>query len=200
MKQNEKKIYSGWESLNADEVSSGAPIRLKINPIPPIFTTLIVFAVLYGCFLGGELAASYLRKFVDFLLIPKVLNLPILQDERLYLAVGYLTFGYIGFAFLLDWIRFIRRTCFTAVSLKGDVLFLETKSLLGKNVFQWNRKQSGIQIVHKTGLFRKIFGLERIIVVTPDLRSEGIASEFGIHSPFFFRSQNRNLIQNLFKY
>lgn len=105
MRQNEKRIYSGWELLNAHEVSSSTQIRLKINPIPPIFGTLIVFAVLYGCYLGGEVAALYLQKFTEFLLIPKVLNLPILQDRRLYSTVGYLIFGYIGFAFF--WIGFV---------------------------------------------------------------------------------------------
>ncbi|EMJ96635.1 LIC20162 family protein [Leptospira alstonii] len=198
MKQNEKRIYSGWESLNANEVSSGSRIRLKINPIPPIFATLIVFVVLYGCYLGGEFSALYLRKFTDFLLIPKVLNLPILQDQRLYSSIGFLTFGYIGFAFLLDWVRFIGRTCLTALSLRGDILSLETRGLFGKNVLQWNRNQNGIQIVHKTGLFRELLGLERIVIVAPDLKSEGLA--FGIHSPFFFRGQNRNLIRGLFEY
>ncbi|EQA61844.1 LIC20162 family protein [Leptospira alexanderi] len=199
MRQNEKKIYSGWELLNISEVSSGTPIRLRINPIPPIFGTLVVFTVLYGCYLGGEVSAFYLQKFTDFLLIPKVLNLPILQDRRLYLTVGYLAFGYIGFAFFLDWVRFIERTCLTAVFLKGDILSLETRGLFGKNIFRWNCKQSGIQIVHKTGLFRKFFGLERIVIVTTDLRSEGNNSEFGLHSPFFFQAQNRNLIRGLFK-
>ncbi|WP_078123816.1 LIC20162 family protein [Leptospira alexanderi] len=199
MRQNEKKIYSGWELLNISEVSSGTPIRLRINPIPPIFGTLVVFTVLYGCYLGGEVSAFYLQKFTDFLLIPKVLSLPILQDRRLYLTVGYLAFGYIGFAFFLDWVRFIERTCLTAVFLKGDILSLETRGLFGKNIFRWNCKQSGIQIVHKTGLFRKFFGLERIVIVTTDLRSEGNSSEFGLHSPFFFQAQNRNLIRGLFK-
>ncbi|EMF84357.1 hypothetical protein LEP1GSC188_3230 [Leptospira weilii serovar Topaz str. LT2116] len=87
----------------------------------------------------------------------------------------------------------------TAVFLKGDILSLETRGLFGKNVFRWNCKQSGIQIVHKTGLFRKFFGLERIVIVAADLRSEGNNSEFGLHSPFFFRAQNRNLIRALFK-
>ncbi|RHX78669.1 LIC20162 family protein [Leptospira yasudae] len=200
MKQTEKKLYGGWESLNADEIASGAAIRLRINPIPPILVTLIVFAVLYGCFLAGELSALYLQKFTDFLLIPKVLNLPILQDKRLYLAVGYLTFGYIGLAFVIDWVRFIGRTCFTFVSLKGETLFLETRGLFGKNVFQWNLKQNGIQLVHKTGFLRRLLGLERILIVTPDLRSEGIASENGLHSPFFFRGPNANLIHGLFQY
>ncbi|AXR69970.1 LIC20162 family protein [Leptospira mayottensis] len=199
MRQNEKRIYSGWELLNATEVSSGTPIRLRINPIPPIFGTLIVFVVLYGCYLGGEVSAFYLQKFTDFLLIPKVLNLPILQDRKLYLTVGYLAFGYIGFAFFLDWVRFIERTCLTAVFLKGDILSLEIRGFFGKNIFRWNCKQSGVQIVHKTGLFRKFFGLERIVIVTTDLRSEGDSSEFGLYSPFFFRAQNRNLIRGLFK-
>lgn len=186
MRQNEKRIYSGWELLNATEVSSGTPIRLRINPIPPIFGTLIVFVVLYGCYLGGEVSAFYLQKFTDFLLIPKVLNLPILQDRKLYLTVGYLAFGYIGFAFFLDWVRFIERTCLTAVFLKGDILSLEIRGFFGKNIFRWNCKQSGVQIVHKTGLFRKFFGLERIVIVTTDLRSEGDSSEFDCILRFSF--------------
>ncbi|MBE8400180.1 LIC20162 family protein [Leptospira borgpetersenii] len=199
MRQNEKRIYSGWELLNANEVSSGTPIRLKINPLPAIFGTLTVFAMLYGCYLGGEISAFYLQKFTDFLLIPKVLNLPILQDRGLYSTVGYLVFGYIGFAFFLDWVRFIERTCLTAVFLRGDILSLETRGLFGKNVFRWNCRQSGIQIVYKTGLFRRFFGLERIVIVATDLRSERSNSEFGLYSPFFFRAQNRNLIRGLFK-
>ncbi|AVV52138.1 LIC20162 family protein [Leptospira santarosai] len=195
MRQNEKRIYSGWELLNAHEVSSSTQIRLKINPIPPIFGTLIVFAVLYGCYLGGEVTALYLQKFTEFLLIPKVLNLPILQDRRLYSTVGYLIFGYIGFAFFLDWIRFIERTYWTAVFLKGNILSLETKGIFGKNVFRWDCRQSGVQIVHKTGLLRKFLGLERIVIVTADLKSEGGE----LHSPFFFRAQNGNLIRGLFK-
>lgn len=183
MKQNEKKIYSGWESLNSNQV--GTSIRLKINLIPPVFITLIVFGVLYGCYLAVEISAFYLQKFTDFLLIPKVLNLPILQDQRLYLAVGALVFGYIGFAFILDWVRFIGRTCFTFLFLRGDFLFLERKFFFDKNVFQWNRKQNGIQVIHKTGLLRGFLGLERIVIFVPDLKSEGKVS--GLYSPFFFR-------------
>ncbi|EMM98270.1 hypothetical protein LEP1GSC021_4362 [Leptospira noguchii str. 1993005606] len=196
MKQNEKKIYSGWESLNSNQV--GTPIRLKINLIPPAFITLIVFGVLYGCYLAVEISAFYLQKFTDFLLIPKVLNLPILQDQRLYLAVGALVFGYIGFAFILDWVRFIGRTCFTFLFLRGDFLFLERKFFFDKDVFQWNRKQNGIQVIHKTGLLRGFLGLERIVIFVPDLKSEGKVS--GLYSPFFFPSQNENLIRGLFEY
>lgn len=134
-------------------------------------------------------------KFTEFLLIPKVLNLPILQDRRLYSTVGYLIFGYIGFAFFLDWIRFIERTYWTAVFLKGNILSLETKGIFGKNVFRWDCRQSGVQIVHKTGLLRKFLGLERIVIVTADLKSEGGE----LHSPFFFRAQNGDLIRGLFK-
>lgn len=200
MKQNEKRIYSGWDSLNANEASFGVPLYLRINPIPPIFVTILVGGILYGCYLLGGLSASYLQKFTDFLLIPKVLNLPILQNPLLYRSVGYLTFGYIGFAFLLDWIRFINRTCFTKIFLKGDSLSVETRGFFGKDVFQWNRKQGGVQIVHKTGVLRKLLGLERIWIVTPDLRSESVASQAGILSPFFFRGPNRNLISSLFQY
>ncbi|WP_061247137.1 LIC20162 family protein [Leptospira noguchii] len=196
MKQNEKKIYSGWESLNSNQV--GTPIRLKINLIPPAFITLIVFGMLYGCYLAMEISAFYLQKFTDFLLIPKVLNLPILQDQRLYLAVGALVFGYIGFAFILDWVRFIGRTCFTFLFLRGDFLFLERKFFFDKDVFQWNRKQNGIQVIHKTGLLRGFLGLERIVIFVPDLKSEGKVS--GLYSPFFFPSQNENLIRGLFEY
>lgn len=176
----------------------GTSIRLKINLIPPVFITLIVFGVLYGCYLAVEISAFYLQKFTDFLLIPKVLNLPILQDQRLYLAVGALVFGYIGFAFILDWVRFIGRTCFTFLFLRGDFLFLERKFFFDKNVFQWNRKQNGIQVIHKTGLLRGFLGLERIVIFVPDLKSEGKVS--GLYSPFFFPSQNENLIRGLFEY
>ncbi|MBM9576157.1 hypothetical protein JWG45_03230 [Leptospira sp. 201903070] len=200
MKQNEKRIYSGWESLNTNDTSFGVSLDLRINPIPPILTTLLVGAILYGCYLLGGLSALYLQKFTDFLLIPKVLNLPILQNPLLYQSVGYLTFAYIGLAFFLDWVRFINRTCFTRVSLKGDLLSVETRSFFGKDVFQWNRKQSGVQIVHKTGVLRRLLGLERIWIVTPDLRSESVASQSGILSPYFFRGQNRNLISSLFQY
>ncbi|RHX89157.1 LIC20162 family protein [Leptospira stimsonii] len=200
MKQTEKRIYSGWDSLNANDASFGVPLYLKINPIPPILITLVVGAILYGCYLLGGLSALYLQKFTDFLLIPKVLNLPILQNPLLYRSVGYLTFGYIGFAFLLDWIRFINRTCFTRVGLKGDLLSVETRSFFGKDVFQWNRKQSGVQIVHKTGVLRRLLGLERIWIVAPDLRSESVASQAGILSPYFFRGPNRNLIASFFQY
>ncbi|WP_426489584.1 LIC20162 family protein [Leptospira interrogans serovar Copenhageni] len=190
MKQNEKKIYSGWESLNSNQVET--PIRLKINPIPPVFVTLIVFGVLYGCYFAVEISAIYLQKFTDFLLIPKVLNLPILQDQRLYIAAGVIIFGYIGLGFILDWIRFIGRTCFTVLFLKGDFLFLERKFFFDKNVFQWNRKQNGIQVIHKTGLLRGFLGLERIVIVSPDFKT--------LYSPFFFPSQNGNLIRGLFEY
>lgn len=196
MKQNEKKIYSSWESLNSNQ--TGSQIRLKINPIPPIFITLVVFGVLYGCYFAAQLSAFYLQKFTDFLLIPKVLNLPILQDPRLYLAVGVIIFGYIGLGFILDWARFIGRTCFTSLFLKGDLLFLERKFFFDKNVFQWNRKQNGIQVIHKTGLLRGFLGLERIVIFVPDLKSEGKVS--GLYSPFFFPSQNGNLIRGLFEY
>ncbi|XDD52414.1 hypothetical protein AB3N59_18950 [Leptospira sp. WS92.C1] len=199
MKRLERKIYSGWESLNRNE-TSGAPISLKINPIPPIVMTGIVLIVLYGCYLLGDLSAVYLQKFTDFLLIPKVLNLPILQNPKLYQAVGYLTFGYIGCAFVLDWIRFIGKNCMSKIALKGHFLVLETRGIFGKDVFQWNRKENGIQIVHKTGFFRKLLGLERILILTPDLRSEGISSKNGIVSPFFFRGQNQSLIEHLFQY
>ncbi|TGM58699.1 LIC20162 family protein [Leptospira adleri] len=200
MKQNEKRIYSGWDSLNANDVSFGVPVYLKINPIPPILITFLVGGILYGCYLLGGLSASYLQKFTDFLLIPKVLNLPILQNPLLYRSVGYLTFGYIGFAFLLDWVRFINRTCFTKVSLKGDFLSVETRGFFGKDVFQWNRRQNGVQIVHKTGVLRRLLGLERIWIAAPDLRSESIVSQAGILSPFFFRGSNRNFISSLFQY
>lgn len=146
---------------------------------PSSICTLIVFGVLYGCYFAVEISAIYLQKFTDFLLIPKVLNLPILQDQRLYIAVGVIIFGYIGLGFILDWIRFIGRTCFTVLFLKGDFLFLERKFFFDKNVFQWNRKQNGIQVIHKTGLLRGFLGLERIVIVSPDFKT--------LYSPFFFR-------------
>lgn len=113
MRQNEKRIYSGWELLNANEISSGTPIRLRINPLPAIFGTLIVFAMLYGCYLGGEVSVflSY-KNLRYFLLIPKVLNLPILQDRGLYSTVGYLVFGYIGFVFFSGLGPFYRKDLF----------------------------------------------------------------------------------------
>ncbi|MBM9500682.1 hypothetical protein JWG44_10530 [Leptospira sp. 201903071] len=197
MKQNEKRIYSGWDSLNAKDATFGVPVYLKINPIPPILMTILVGGILYVCYLLGGLSALYLQKFTDFLLIPKVLNLPILQNPLLYQSVGYLTFGYIGLAFILDWIRFINRTCLTRVSLKGDLLSVETRGFFGKDVSHWNRKQSGVRIIHKTGVLRRLLGLERIRIVAPDLRSENVTSQSGILSPFFFRGQNRNFVSSL---
>ncbi|MDV6237340.1 hypothetical protein CH379_017035 [Leptospira ellisii] len=196
MKRNQKRIYPGWDSLNGGEVTA-ASARLRINFLPPVLATFVLGGALYVCFLLGGLASEYLRRFVEFLLIPKVLNLPILQNPGLYAAAGYLVFGYIGLAFVFDWIRFIRRSVFTSVHLRGDVLFLKTRSFVGTNVFRWNRTENGVRFVHQTGALRKLLGLERILISVSE--SEGGVGR-GFISPYFFREKNRSLLRGLSLY
>ncbi|TGK33857.1 hypothetical protein EHQ12_14360 [Leptospira gomenensis] len=196
MKRNRKRIYPGWDSLNGGEADVSSAI-LRINFLPPVVMTFVLGGALYVCYSLGGFASEYLRRFVEFLLIPKVLNLPILQNPLLYSSAGYLVFGYIGLAFVFDWIRFLRGSVFTSVYLRGDVLYLETRSLTGRNILRWKRTESGARFIHQTGVLRKLLGLERIVISLPDM--DGVEGR-GFISPYFFRKKNGDLLRGLSLY
>lgn len=170
-------------------------LLLKKNVIPAILGIFV-----YAFFLNFLLAfqkplADLLFKFVDFLQIPKVLKLPLLVNPVLYKYSAMIIVGYVAFAFFLDLYRFLDRNLFNDLQWEGSRLKLTRRGWLGGESIHWEPNQSGLQILHKSGVIRKLLGLEKIVFF---LQAQGAELSVIAESPYFSSRKNGEFLDRLF--
>lgn len=192
-----KSVWWNWENPETEIRSSKIKkSKLRINYIPPLFTTAVFGVFLFYLFPLRTLVSTWIFKFVELLQITKVLKLSLLTDKRLYDYTALFVISYIAFAFFLDLVRFLRKNLFQTFVTEENRLAVTKWGFLGKETIRWNPDQTGLQIHHKSGWFRSLLGLEKL-----SFRIHLSETENSIlaESPYFFSKYNRDFLSSVFR-